>query len=140
MKSPLKQVAALPFVEVESGPLILLITTRGRGHWTIPKGWPKARLPDVELAALEAFEEAGVEGDIGDQPIGCYAYTKRLHIFSWVRCSVDVYPMQVRLQELDWPQKSSRRAKWVGPDEAVSMVREPQLADVLRDFARDRLV
>ena len=81
-----------------------------------------------------------MEGDIGDQPIGCYAYTKRLHIFSWVRCSVDVYPMQVRLQELDWPEKSSRRAKWVGPDEAVSMVREPQLADVLRDFARDRLV
>lgn len=140
MKSPLKQVAALPFVEVESGPLILLITTRGRGHWTIPKGWPKGRLPDAELAALEAFEEAGVEGDVGDQPIGSYAYTKRLHIFSWVRCSVDVYPMQVRWQELDWPEKSSRRTKWVGPDEAASMVREMQLADVLRDFARNRLV
>ena len=135
MKSPLKQVAALPFVELKSGPLILLITTRGRGHWTIPKGWPKARLPDAQLAELEAFEEAGVEGDIGDEAISSYLYTKRLHIFSWVRCSVDVYPLKVRLQELDWPEKSSRRAKWAEPREAAAMVWEPQLADVLRDFA-----
>lgn len=135
IKSPLKQVAALPFVEVESGPLILLITTRGRGHWTIPKGWPKPGLPDAELAALEAFEEAGVEGDVGGRPIGSYDYTKRLHIFSWVRCSVDVYPMQVHCQKLDWPEKGSRRGIWVEPGEAVSLVRDAQLADVLRDFA-----
>jgi len=135
MKPPLKQVAALPHVETEAGPLILLITTRGRGHWTIPKGWPKPGMPDAELAALEAAEEAGVEGDIGVQPIGSFLYTKRLHIFSWVRCSVDVYALKVRSQALDWPEKSSRRAMWVEPHQAVSMVREVQLADVLRDFA-----
>ena len=36
MSEPLKQVAALPVVETEDGPLVLLITTRGRGRWTIP--------------------------------------------------------------------------------------------------------
>ena len=135
MKAPLKQVAALPFVEIEGDPLILLITTRRRGHWTIPKGCPKPRMPDAKLAALEAYEEAGIMGDVGAEPLGSYLYTKRLHIFAWVRCNVDVYPLQVRWQELDWPEKSSRRALWVPPLEAASMVWEAQLADVLRDFA-----
>jgi 8-oxo-dGTP pyrophosphatase MutT (NUDIX family) len=135
MKSPLKQVAALPFVETASGPLVLLITTRGTGSWTIPKGWPKSGLPDAELAAREAFEEAGVKGDISPRPIGSFLYTKRLHLFSWVRCSVDVYMLEVRCQELDWPEKRSRRAMWVEPGKAASTVRETQLARVLRDFA-----
>lgn len=136
MKPPLKQVAALPFVEIESGLLVLLITTRGRGHWTIPKGWLKSSMPDNKLAALEALEEAGVRGDVGAKPIGSFLYTKRLHLFSWVRCSVDVYPLEVRLQELDWPEKNSRRAMWVEPRLAASKVHEAQLAKVLRGFAR----
>jgi 8-oxo-dGTP pyrophosphatase MutT (NUDIX family) len=136
MKAPLKQVAALPFVEIEGDPLILLITTRRRGHWTIPKGWPKPRMPDAKLAALEAYEEAGIKGDVGAEPLGSFLYTKRLHLFSWVRCNVDVYPLQVRLQELNWPEKNSRRALWVPPLEAAALVWEAQLAEVLRDFAR----
>lgn len=135
MTSPLKQVAALPFVETASGPLVLLVTTRGRGRWSIPKGWPKARLSDAELAALEAFEEAGVEGDIGARPIGSYLYTKRLHLLSWTKCSVDVYTLEVRSQALDWPEKGSRKLQWTAPGEAASLVGEAQLAEVLRGFA-----
>ena len=136
MKPPLKQVAALPIVEIAGGPLVLLITTRGRGLWTIPKGWPKAGLADPELAAQEATEEAGVEGDIAPQPVGSYLYTKRLHLFSWVKCRVDVYTLQVRCQRLDWPEKAARKVMWVTPDEAASLVHETELAAVLRDFAR----
>jgi ADP-ribose pyrophosphatase YjhB (NUDIX family) len=58
MASPLKQVAALPIVETAGGPLVLLITTRGRGRWTIPRGWPKLGLTDADQAAQEAAEEA----------------------------------------------------------------------------------
>src|SRR5665811_179624 len=54
MKPPLKQIAALPIVETAGGPLVLLITTRGRGRWTIPRGWPKPEMTDAELAAQEA--------------------------------------------------------------------------------------
>lgn len=59
---PLKQIAALPYVETERSSLVLLITTRGMGRWSIPKGWPKPRLSDAEFAAQEAFEEARVAG------------------------------------------------------------------------------
>ena len=113
MSQPLKQIAALPVVETASGPLVLLITTRGRGRWTIPKGWPKPGVTDSELAAQEAFEEAGVEGDISPEPIGSFLYTKRFHLFSWAKCSVDVYALRIRCQVLDWPEKPARKAMWV---------------------------
>lgn len=135
MKS-LKQVAALPYVETERGILLLLITTRGRGRWTIPKGWPKSGLSDSQLAAREAFEEAGVAGEIGSKPIGNFTYTKRLHLFSWVRCSVDVYLLHADRQLLSWPEQESRKLIWIEPSQAVKLVKEPQLANVLREFDR----
>jgi 8-oxo-dGTP pyrophosphatase MutT (NUDIX family) len=138
MKPPMKQVAALPFVETPGGPLVLLITTRAMGRWTIPKGWAKPGMANAAMAAREAFEEAGVEGDISPEPLGSYDYTKRLHLFSWARCNVDVFGLKVRCQELDWPEKQSRKLRWVAPDKAAAMVREGQLADVLRDFANLR--
>jgi 8-oxo-dGTP pyrophosphatase MutT (NUDIX family) len=135
MKTSMKQVAALPFVNTQSGPLVLLITTRAMGRWTIPKGWAKPDMTNAEMAAREAFEEAGVEGDVSPEPLGSYDYTKRLHLFSWTRCNVDVFGLEVRCQGLDWPEKQSRKLRWVAPDKAAGMVRETQLADVLRIFA-----
>jgi 8-oxo-dGTP pyrophosphatase MutT (NUDIX family) len=133
-KPPLKQIAALPIVETADGPLVLLITTRARGRWTIPRGWPKPGVPDAELAAREAFEEAGVEGNVGPEPIGRFLYTKRLHFFSWARCHVEVYMLTVGCQLLDWPERASRKTKWVALDEAPSMIRDTGLAGLLRDF------
>jgi len=137
MKPPLRQIAALPVVDTADGTLVLLITTHSPGRWTIPRGWPKPGVPDAELAAREAFEEAGVEGDIGAEPIGHFLYTKRLHLFSWARCDVDVYKLAVGCQLLDWPEKASRKTKWVGLGEAPSMIRDTGLAGLLRDFARN---
>lgn len=132
----MKQVAALPYVETDTGGLVLLITTRRLGRWTIPKGWPKPDLSDAEMAAREAFEEAGVRGEIGARPIGNFLYTKRLHMFSWVRCSVDIYLLRTNCQHLSWPEKASRRTMWVAPCKAASMVRESQLAGLLGQFDR----
>lgn len=138
MTPPLKQVAALPIVETAEGPLVLLVTTRGRGRWTIPKGWPKPGMDDAARAAQEAAEEAGVEGEIGARPIGIFGYTKRLHLFSWAKCQVHIYPLLVRYQQLDWPEDAARKTRWVSPDEAASLVAESELATVLRDFFRQR--
>ena len=49
---------------------VLLITSRDTGRWVIPKGWPIAGLAPAETAAREAWEEAGVEGDIADDGLG----------------------------------------------------------------------
>lgn len=128
---PLKQCAALPYVEIDGRLHVLLVTTRGRGRWTIPKGWPKRSKDDPDLAAKEAFEEAGVAGEIGREPIGSYLYTKRLHWFSWVRCEVAVYPLRVDRQFIKWPEMASRKLLWVEPDRAAKLVRDRQLAALL---------
>lgn len=132
--NPLKQVAALPFVETETGVLVLLISTRGLGRWTIPRGWPKSGLSDADLAAREAFEESGIVGSVGARPIGAFAYSKRLHLLSWAQCRVEVYPLRAICQHLSWPEKGSRRTIWIEAAEAASMVREPDLAWILRDL------
>ncbi|HSD93068.1 MAG TPA: NUDIX hydrolase [Methyloceanibacter sp.] len=130
----LKQVGAIPYVETEGGLLVLLITTRGRGRWTIPKGWPNPGMTDPQLAAQEAFEEAGVTGKVSTRPVGSYLYTKHLHLFSWVKCSVEVYLLRTNCQHLNWPEKPSRKSIWLEPREAAKKVKEPQLASVLREF------
>ena len=133
---PLKQIGALPYVEAERASLVLLITTRGTGRWTIPKGWPKPGLSDAALAAQEALEEAGVAGEVSRQSMSSFIYTKRLHLFSWVRCRVEVYLLEVDRQHFSWPEKTSRSFMWVEPSKAATLVRESQLASVLREFGR----
>lgn len=134
MSEPLKQIAALPVVETPEGPRVLLITTRGRGRWTIPRGWPKPGMTDSEMAAKEAAEEAGVDGKIDKTPIGSYVYTKRLHFYSWAKCVVDVYRLRVKAHHLEWHEQASRKACWVSPDEAASLVADPELASLLRSL------
>ena len=52
----------------------MLVTSRGRQRWIIPKGWPhKGRAPH-RSAAREAFEEAGVVGKVRRRPVGTFSY------------------------------------------------------------------
>jgi 8-oxo-dGTP pyrophosphatase MutT (NUDIX family) len=71
------QYAALPVALEEGGePRVMLVTTRGTGRWIIPKGHPEPRLKPHELAAKEAFEEAGVVGRVRPEAIGRYRIGK----------------------------------------------------------------
>src|SRR5271166_5094206 len=75
----LYQYGALPFSITEEGEMrVLLVTTRGRRDWIIPKGWPIRNLTASATAAREASEEAGLVGAIvGDDPVGFYRYEKQ---------------------------------------------------------------
>jgi 8-oxo-dGTP pyrophosphatase MutT (NUDIX family) len=59
-----KQYAALPFRIRQSGLRILLVTTRKKGRWSIPKGSPISRKKPHRTAAIEAYEEAGLIGAV----------------------------------------------------------------------------
>ena len=55
------QYGALPYRFTDSGGVeILLVTSRSRRRWILPKGLPVDGLEPSEAAAREAFEEAGV--------------------------------------------------------------------------------
>ena len=66
----LLQVAAIPFRYERDSLKVLLLTTRRKRNWIIPKGWPIEGLNFCRSAEQEAMEEAGVKGSISKGPIG----------------------------------------------------------------------
>jgi 8-oxo-dGTP pyrophosphatase MutT (NUDIX family) len=129
-----KQFAALPFVVIDKRVQVLLITSRDTKRWIIPKGWPKKGMASHKLAALEAYEEAGIAGRISKLPIGDYGYTKVLHNDAKAQVRVDVYGLRVDRQFLDWPERGQREMRWMKPKQAVALVREKELKELLRRF------
>ena len=133
-----KQYAALPFVWGPDGPRYCLITSRDTGRWIIPKGWPDEDLSPRALAAEEAYEEAGLKGTIGKKAVGSFRYNKRLGGGRKVACKVDVYPLLVDYQAIDWPEQDERTLRWVSAKRAEKLVDDDGLSVVLRRF--DKLV
>ena len=93
----------------------------------------------AESAAQEAYEEAGVRGQMTEQAMGQYGYSKRLRGGAKKRFRVDVFAMEVT-EVLDlWPEAHERARQWLSPGEALTLVDEPELAALIRTFAGDQL-
>jgi 8-oxo-dGTP pyrophosphatase MutT (NUDIX family) len=130
------QIAALPWRRnADSGkPEVLLITSRTSGRWIIPKGWPMWRKKDWEAAAIEAFEEAGVEGMIEKEPIGSFQHDKKRVSALPIRFLINVYPLQVVRCLEEWPERSERQRKWLPLEDAAQLVCADGLRQILKQF------
>ncbi|HFB2048173.1 MAG: NUDIX domain-containing protein [Hyphomicrobiaceae bacterium] len=55
---------------------ILLVTSKKKGYWSIPKGHiePGEKMPSA--AAREALEEAGIKGEVSIHSLGSYVKKK----------------------------------------------------------------
>jgi 8-oxo-dGTP pyrophosphatase MutT (NUDIX family) len=134
-----RQYAALPLALGADGQrLVLLVTSRETRRWILPKGWAEKGLAPHALAAKEAFEEAGLQGEIGAEPIGRYRYAKQLRGKKRTRtlaCEVQVFPLVVARQLEDWPEKQQRVTRWCTPEEAATLVEEGGLVALLLNLA-----
>jgi 8-oxo-dGTP pyrophosphatase MutT (NUDIX family) len=131
------QYGALPY-RVSNGhrPEFMLVTSRETRRWIIPKGWPKKGKSPRRSAAREAFEEAGVIGAVGRRPVGSFSYEKRLKNGGSVECEVRVFPLEVKRQSKEWPEKEERSVKWLSAAKAAEKVKEPMLSEIIRRMAR----
>ena len=129
------QYGALPYSMGEDGELrILLVTSRTTRRWIIPKGWPmKLRAPH-RAAAQEAFEEAGVVGKPQKRPIGDYQYDKLTDDGLSIRCTVTVFPLEVRSLDKRWKEAKERDRQWFTAVEAAELVAEPELRALLQNY------
>jgi 8-oxo-dGTP pyrophosphatase MutT (NUDIX family) len=130
------QFAAMPWRIGEGGRRqIMLLTSRETQRWIIPKGWPvKGRKP-AEVASQEAYEEAGLIGQIvGKRPLGNFHYQKQL-AKRVLLCEVRVFSFRVDRQLDDWPEKSQRETQWFDAGEAATLVLEDGLAGLITRFA-----
>lgn len=118
----------------EPGVEILLITSRDTGRWIIPKGWPMPGLAPEAAAAEEAWEEAGVAGEIDPVSLGRYGYQKVFTVEAQVPCAVSVYALRVLHQADAFPEVLERRRKWFAQEDAAGLVQEPDLGRLIAKF------
>jgi len=141
-RPPRQQYGALCYrVKKKSGVVeVLLLTSRDTGRWVIPKGWPMAGKRAHEVAAREAFEEAGVRGTVETETLGAYTYPKVLRDGVQVVCKVQVYALEVADMMKNFKEKGERTLEWVSFDEAVRRVREPELRNLFLAFKQTMTV
>ncbi len=126
------QFAALPCRMARDGTReIMLLTSRGTGRWIIPKGWPIKGLKPREVAAREAYEEAGLVGRVASKrPVGTFHYAKQTEQDPLL-CEVHVFVLWVEEQLTDWPERAERQTQWFGVPEAAALVDEGGLAEII---------
>ena len=108
---------------------ILLITSRHRQRWIIPKGIIEHGFSAADSAKNEAFEEAGIEGHVFPNPIGKYQFHK------WGgEVTVLVFLFEVTRVIEEWPESSFRKRKWVGVEEAIKLVDLEGLKEIIQNL------
>lgn len=128
------QYAALPYRIVDGHPEVMLVTSRETKRWILPKGRPEKRLKSYEVAAAEAFEEAGIVGSIAKDSFCAFASTKRLKNGKELPCTIKVYILKTKKVLDDWPEKAERERRWFSPGEAALIVTEEGLIKTLLNF------
>ena len=127
------QFAALCW-RVRKGELqILLISSRRRKRWIMPKGWPVHGQTPAQTAQTEALEEAGVEGEVADVCLGIYSYVKELDEQD-LPCVVAVFPLRVRRIHKVWQEKDERRRRWVTLRRAAALIDDAEARPILQSF------
>ena len=127
------QSAAIPYIRTSSSLQIVLITNSSRTAWIYPKGLIEPGMTPTESAANEAYEEAGVLGQIEANPIDEY------HDEKWGGvCHVQVYALKVDEILSDWDEKGFRERIILPFSEALRQVKPVQRRGIER--LQDRLV
>ena len=126
-KSKIPQAAAVPFRVNSAGACeVLLIRRRPRGDWGIPKGMIDPGHTAPEAAAIEAFEEAGIEGELLPKTLGAFEYPK----FGRT-CHVDVFGLRVTRVHDHYDEERLRERGWFPLAHAVRLVKRPGVARLI---------
>jgi ADP-ribose pyrophosphatase YjhB (NUDIX family) len=114
---------------------ILLVRTSRSKRWSVPKGNARSDLSLRANAANEAYEEAGVKGEIALLSAGMFRTTKRAW-YGDAMIEVWVYLLKVTEQLKHWPEEGKRQTKWVSYQEAAQVLKEPLLVSLCREIGR----
>jgi 8-oxo-dGTP pyrophosphatase MutT (NUDIX family) len=128
------QYGVLPFlIDAKGAVNVVLITSRGSGRWTIPKGNPIRGKKPHRAAEIEAREEAGLVGKVGKKPVGSYAMWKRLEDH-FVLATVVVYPFDVQQRLPTFKEMDQREVQAFPQLVAADMVVEGGLSYLILNF------
>jgi 8-oxo-dGTP pyrophosphatase MutT (NUDIX family) len=126
-----KQSGVVPYRVKNGTTEVLLITSRNSQNWVVPKGGIVNRMSPHDSAAKEAWEEAGVIGQVNPNKFGSYKYRKNGKIYR-----VQMYSLPVEAVAQEFPEAAVRSRQWVDVDEAVRLVLQPSLKRILKQFVK----
>jgi phosphohistidine phosphatase len=120
-----EQSGVVPFRRDGEAIEVMLIRNNSGRRWIVPKGLVEAGMSPAESAAMEAYEEAGVSGRVGDEVIGTYEYNKWEGV-----CRVDMFLMEVDEVLDEWPE-DFRERQWVALERAVELAQPDPLKQII---------
>lgn len=121
-KRTYRQSAVIPLLDGK----VVMVTSRRRKRWIVPKGLLEPGMTPAESAANEAHEEAGLTGKVRPGAVGHYTYRK------WGRnYRVEVFILNVKSMSDEWDEMHFRKRKVFSLTNAAARVHEPELRRML---------
>ena len=125
-----KQSGVIPYRKKQGKIEVMLITSRNKGRWIFPKGVIEPDLTPRNSAAKEAFEEAGVQGNVHSKLLGIYKHRKWGDV-----CTVQIYAMKVRKVHRKWDETDRERG-WFPFKDAVRRTNRTELKRLMERLPR----
>lgn len=110
---------------------VMLVGSRQNGRWGLPKGHVEAGGQSFEAAGREAFEEAGVSGELSKEVFGIYSYSKDS---TGLRYLVSVHILRLVSRAKDFPESGLRKTQWFSIEQAINLVAQLGLRIILERF------
>ncbi|MEP5181942.1 MAG: NUDIX domain-containing protein [Rhizobiaceae bacterium] len=127
------RIGTLPFDIKDDAVALLFVTSQTRGRWILPKGLAKTGETHAETCAREAFEEAGIKGQVlEDFPI-TVPITKQTDDGKQA-VPVTYYPMLVNDQSDDWPEVETRERHWALIDDSPKVAFREDIMGLVQQF------
>lgn len=122
-----KQSAVIPYIRNGISIDIVLVTSRSKSGWVLPKGVIQRFMSPEDSAAKEALEEAGVVGNVDSTPVADYDYVK------WKgTCNVKVFSLEVTEILESWDEMEKRERIVVNLEEAIEKVKHEQKSSLMK--------
>lgn len=131
--NPAVQSGVIPYKIVDDNTLVLLVTSRKKKKWILPKGIVEAPMTLQESATKEAWEEAGALGIVGRTSTGTLRFKKQ-----GIEATCTYYPLRVTKLTRHYPEMKFRKRKWVKLTEAHKYVKSKDLQKLLKSFKPSR--
>jgi 8-oxo-dGTP pyrophosphatase MutT (NUDIX family) len=127
------KVGVIPFDIRGDRIAILFVTSQTRGRWIFPKGsLEKKETPEL-AAKREAYEEAGVRGDLFEHFPFTVPITKKTKN-KVVKIPVTYYPLLITEQLDEWPEQDQRQRHWSLLSDAAKVTDRADFLNLLNQF------
>ncbi|XP_068665236.1 nudix hydrolase 13, mitochondrial-like [Aristolochia californica] len=116
---------------------VLMVSSPDRDDLVFPKGGWENDESVHDAARREALEEAGIKGELEDEPLGVWEFRSKSKENRCGRegyCKGYMFAMEVT-EELDyWPEQGSRERRWLSISDAIKLCRYDWMREALEVF------